>query len=330
MLRLRFIAAAATLMVYAVPAIAAVPTPIISALTYEFVGSAITTDANGKSYEQILMRGRAMTFSDRARIDIDEAGSATGFMRGAYLLLSDGGGRILWVNPMARQYRETDPESILGGLADLSNGSNGLITMEASNVHIDAQKVGVGPLIQGHNTVHYRLSQHMDMKTKVLYKTATTHDDQIIDYYYATDIPNFINPFLPSAPSLPQNGMLLSGDYTKQLRAAIDKLYQGGAPLRTIVNSRSTDDVGHVHTTVTTTEVTSVRRSDVNVSLFDLPSGYARMSAPQASLMGVPDNDPMVGFIPAVKEGIEVPAIGADVGIADGMTGNVVRSPRRF
>jgi hypothetical protein len=307
---LRFVAAAAPFMAYAAPAAAVALAPPISALSYDFVGSTVTTDATGKSYEQVLMHGRVMTFADRARIDIDEAGSANGFMRGYYMLLSEGGSRIVWVNPKARQYRETDSESMFSGLNELSNGSNGLITMQASNVHIDAQKVGAGPVIQGHNTVHYRLSQHMDMKTKVLSKTATTHDDQVIDYYYATDIPRFINPFLSSAPSLPQDGTLFGDDYTKQLRAAIEKLYQGGAPLRTIVTAKSTDDMGHVQTTVTTTEVTNVRRGDVNLALFEIPTGYIKVSSLWSSMMDSQDN-PQLGLITPShpsQEDIYVPA----------------------
>src|SRR5580704_17620763 len=116
MIRLRLIAAAALLVVYVTPAAAVTLAPTISALTYEFAGSTVTTDATGRSYEHILMRGHVVTFADKARIDIDEAGSANSFMRDSYLLLSDAGSKIFWVNPMLRQYRETDSESMLAGL----------------------------------------------------------------------------------------------------------------------------------------------------------------------------------------------------------------------
>jgi hypothetical protein len=291
MIRLRVIAAAAPSMLYA--ATVAAETPVtMSALTYDFVGSTVTTDPNGKSRQQVIMRGHATSIGDKTRIDISEAGSATAAMRGSYLLLTDGGRRGLWVNSMTRQYRETDPESLFGGLGAFAEGANSLISMAASNIHVDAQKVGTGPVIQGHNTVHYQLHQRMDMKTKVFNKTVTTHDESITDYYYATDVANVTNPFLSSAPSLPQDGALVfSDDYAKQLRGAINKLYQGGAPLRTVVCDKTTDDLGHVQTTVTTTEMMNLKQVDVNPSLFEVPVGCTKSTSPQFSMQDHVWND---------------------------------------
>ncbi|HXC25473.1 MAG TPA: hypothetical protein VNU46_06120 [Gemmatimonadaceae bacterium] len=271
--RLRVIVAAAPVMMYAAPVVAETPAAL-AAFAYDFVGSAVTTDPSGRSHQQVMMRGHATSTGDKTRIDITEAGSAES-MRGSYLLLSDGGRRALWVSPMVRQYRETDPETLLSGLGGFANGSNSIVSMAASNIHVDAGRVGSGPMIQGHNTVHYRLYQSMDMKTKIFNKTLTTHDESVTDYYYATDVPNVVNPFLSSAPALPEDGALVfSDDYTRQLRTAIDKLYQGGAPLRTIVSDKSTDTYGHMQSSVTTTEMMNLKQTDVRPELFDVPLGF--------------------------------------------------------
>lgn len=279
MKRLHVIAAAAPWLLSAAPVVAETPVSwsraAFSAFVYDFVGSAITTDPNGKSRQQVIMRGHTTTTGTKTRIDINDAGSVSESMRGSYILLTDGGRRALWVTPATRQYRETDPASLLGGFGALGQGSNGLITMTASNVHVDAEKVGPGPTIQGHNTVHYRLYQSMDMKTKVFNKTLTTRDESITDYYYATDVPNVINPFLSSAPSIPQDGALVfSDDYVRQLRTATDKLYQGGAPLRTIVSDKTTDEFGHVQSVVTTTDMMNLKQMDVSSAVFDIPLGF--------------------------------------------------------
>lgn len=282
MKHLRVIVAVAPAMLCAAPVVAETPSSTFSlaALVYDFVGSAVTTDPNGKLHQQVMMRGHATSTGSKTRIDVNDAGAISESMRGSYLLLMDGGRRALWVNPNTRQYHETDPDAILSNFGGLGDGTGGLVSMTASNYHVDAEKVGPGPMIQGHSTVHYRLYQTMDMKTKVLNKTLTSHDESITDYYYATDVANVINPFLNSSPSIPEDGSLVfSDDYARQLRNAADKLYQGGAPLRTIVSDKVTDEFGHAESVVTTTDMMNIKQADVSPAMFEIPLGFTATSS---------------------------------------------------
>lgn len=257
---------------------------MLSALSYEFTGSSAVADATGHSREQVIMHGHALAAGDRVRIDIDDAGSASDLMRGAYILLSDAGRHLTWVNASYRQYYETDPESMFGGMDMLTSGANGFVTMSASNVHIDAQRVGAGPTIQGHSTVHYRLRQQMDMKTRVLSKSSVTHDESVIDYYYATDMPAVINPFIPAVPSLPGDGGMLGAEYTRQMHVAIDRLTQaaGGAALRIVTTTRTVDDCGNVRSSTVTTELSNIKQVTIGSNVFDVPLGYSKVAPPES------------------------------------------------
>lgn len=247
-------------------------------LMYDFTSRIVTTDQTGAARDQVTLRGRAAILGDKVRIDIADAGRGSS-MTGAYMLAYEGGRRLIWVNPDRRQYYEVETNSMMGQMNDLVNGSNGLIKAEASNVKIDVKKVGAGPVIEGHETVHYRMTQKMDMKTKVLYKSTNSHDESTIDYYYAPDLQHFVNPFLSSSQDVGGAMTFLGQEYMRQVQAAYSKLYQGGAPLKTVVTSKSIDEYGGTRTSTATTEVSNLKSGALSDALFEIPNGFSRVQS---------------------------------------------------
>ena len=282
MTRLQFLAIAAPVVFIA----AATPRPIANrapGLKYTFASHVQITDPNGTTTDRVAMSGHASVLGDRGRIDLDSMAAPMNpaqqqhngdSMRGVYFLSLDGGSRFVLVDPSKKQYM--DVGGMMQGLSALSSNSGGLIKMQASNVHIDAEKIGAGPAILGHSTVHYRLTESKTMNTKILFRTVTSHDSTVTDLYYAPDLKNFINPLLSNSQMM---GMLdmFGPDYKQQYMAAHSKLYQEGAPLRTISTSKVTDGSGKVRTTVSTTEVTQLSAGNVDASLFDIPAGYTKI-----------------------------------------------------
>jgi hypothetical protein len=251
-------------------------------LMYDFTSRIVTTDQAGIARDQVTLRGHAAILGDRVRIDIEDAGAGSR-MNGSYMLAFDGGRRLIWVNPERKQYYEMGSSSMMDKMNGLVNGSNGLISAEASNVKIDVKKVGAGPVIEGHSTVHYRMTQRMDMKTKVLYKSMSSHDESTIDYYYAPDLQHFVNPFLSSSQDMGGHMSFLGEEYMRQVQAAYSKLYQGGAPLKTVMTSKSVDEFGNMQTSTATTEVSNLKSGPVNESLFEIPAGYSRVQSQPAT-----------------------------------------------
>jgi hypothetical protein len=263
-------------------------------LTYTFVSRIQMTDANGKSTDRVMMSGHAALLGDRARIDLDSMatpmnpaqGQRNGdSMRGMYFLTLDGGKRLVYVDPNKKQYMDMQMDGMLKGLSSITNATGGLVRMQASNVHIDAEKVGAGPMILGHATVHYRLTDSKTMNTKVLFKTSTTRDSTVSDLYYAPDLKNFVNPFLSNSQASMGALDLFGPEYKQQYMAAHAKLYQEGAPLRTVATSISTDGNGKVRTSVMTMEVTQMSTGTVSASLFDIPTDYTKIEAPNVAAL---------------------------------------------
>lgn len=256
-------------------------------LTYDFTSRIVTTDHTGVAREQVVLRGSASILGDRVRIDVADAG-VTSSMNGAYMLALDGGARLVWVHPGKRQYYEVPSVNLMDQMNDLVNGSNGLIKAEASNVKIDVEKVGAGPVMQGQETVHYRMTQKMDMKTKVLHKSTSSNEESTTDYYYAPELGNFVNPFLSSSQEGAESMSFLGAEYMRQVQSAFSKLYQVGAPLKTVVSSRSIDEYGNVRTSTSTTEVSNLKRGNVSESIFRIPSTYTRVSSMEGASSDTP------------------------------------------
>jgi hypothetical protein len=284
MTRLRFLAMAAPIVFVA----ATVPRPAVdraSGVTYSFVSRVQTTDPNGKSTERIGMSGHASILGDRARIDLDSLAApmtpaqhqeGASAMQGMYFLSLDGGRKFVYVIPSKKQYMEMQTLGMMQGLNALT-GAGGLIKFEASNIHVDAEKLGAGPTILGHRTVHYRLTDSKTMKTRILFKTMTSRDSTVTDLYYAPDLKNFINPFLSNSQATTGALDMFGAEYKQQYMAAHAKLYQEGAPLRTVATRTRTDGSGKVTTTISTMEVTQLNTGYVNPSIFDIPADYTKI-----------------------------------------------------
>lgn len=289
MTRLRSVLAATTLMVgSALPALAA-PTMYAPSsrgsdnppgLTYDFTSRIVTTDQAGIVRDQITLRGKAAILGDKVRIDIADAGTGS-VMNGAYMLAYDGGRRLVWINPDRKQYYEVESAAMMGKMDQLVNGSNGLIKAEASNVKIDVKKMGAGPVIEGHETVHYRMTQRMDMKTRVLSKSTNSRDESTIDYYYAPDLQDFVNPFLSSSQNMSGSMTFLGDEYMRQIQTAYSKL-RSGAPLKTVMTSRSIDEFGNMQTSTITTEVSNLKPGLLSGAMFAIPSGYSKAQSAES------------------------------------------------
>lgn len=260
---------------------AAVSGPAAVGLTYDFTSRIVTTDQAGIERDQVVLKGSAAILGDKVRIDIHDAGSGS-VMNGAYMLAFDGGRRLIWVNSDRKQYFEVESLNMMGKMNDLVNGSNGLIKAEASNVQIDVKKVGVGPVIEGQETVHYRMTQKMDMKTRVLHKSTSSNEESTIDYYYAPNLQHFVNPFLSSSQDLGGAMTFLGQEYMRQVQAAYSQLYQGGAPLKTVMTSRSIDEFGNVRTSTATTEVSNLKTGPLSDDRFDIPAGFSKAESVEA------------------------------------------------
>jgi len=245
-----------------------------SGLRYTFVTQGHVTDPDGKTTDGITMSGHASILGDRTRIDFDSLSGRMAGMRGGYFLVLNGGDRVVVVVAKAKRYLEMPMQVLAQHFTKLTTGADGFVDRRhATDVHVDAVAMGDGPTLFGHATTHYRL-----VDTKTINSVEHTERDSIVnDMYYAVDLKNFVNPFLSYVPAMVAGMGMYGPAYDQQYMAARAKLYQRGAPLRTVSDFTITVDNG-TSRMILTTEVTQLNVADVDASVFDLPADYARQT----------------------------------------------------
>ena len=245
-----------------------------SGFSYTFIAQVHNSDPDGKATDHIAMSGHASILGDRTRIDFDSLTGQLAGMRGGYFFSLDAGARAVFVNPKAKRYLEMPMQMLAQHFTRLVTGASGAANTNASDVHLDVVTVGAGPTMLGRATTHYRLVAVYTINTPA----ETWRDSTVNDLYYAPDLKNFINPFLSLVPAMLDGMGMYGSAYDQQYMAARAKLYQGGAPLRTVSNFTITDARGKAASIVVTTEVTQLSAGDVNPSIFDIPTDYRKQT----------------------------------------------------
>jgi hypothetical protein len=285
MIPVRSLAVVASLLCTAWAPIPQAPTARVdSGLTYDFTTQTLSIGPNGDTVRTITMQGHAALQGDKARIDIDDAGQLGNRLKGAYFLSLSGGKQMVWVVPSKKQYY-TFNEMGMKALATTPeiNGTNSPINIAASNVHIDVKNLGPGPTLEGHPTVHYRMTQSMDLTTKVLSYSRTSHHEITIDYACAPDLEKFVNPFLNGGES-PMGGMQILGDeYATKVNAAKQKMANSGAPLRMVTTTTTGTTPGNTTKAVSIMNVTNLKQTTVSDSLFVIPADYTQFKRPRVT-----------------------------------------------
>ena len=258
-------------------------------LVYEF-RSVTTQGEPGASGKQLAaVAGRGQVAGGRARIDITGAAGPNPFTKeGSYVVVQEGGGRMLMVVPEEKQYFAFDLEQMLAGAGAALNAMGPLLKLTMSDVKIDVQDLGAGERLHGHDTRHLRMTQHFTMTVTVMGRKQVTTSADTMETWVAPALRDVVNPFLRVSSAA---GAIDFGnpDYRRQLLAANEKLGVG-LPLRSVARSVATDEKGKQQRTSMTVEVTRLERADVPTAAFTMPDGYAEVPSPMAALAAVGDS----------------------------------------
>jgi hypothetical protein len=279
----RFIAA------IALPLAFVAATPLADGMTYEFVMKSQSTRTGNK--EAVQMRGRGTYAGDQAKIEIIDASSTTGGAdafggKGAYFIVKGGGQEMLMVDPNQKQYMKWDIANMFAGMSKVVNAVGGVVKMQMSDVHIDAQDLGAGGTIEGYPTRHIRMTQNYTVSVSVFGRSKKSQNQSTTDYYFAPSL-KIANPFVSNSQQmamLSQMDMFNNSDYVSQMKAANAKIPKTGVPLKTVTTVVSTDDKGKAETTVTTMEMVNFKASNIPASAFAIPTDYKMVEMPSMNM----------------------------------------------
>jgi hypothetical protein len=265
--------------------------PFTDGMTYEFQMRTQSTRTGNK--EQITMKGRGTYAGDEAKIEILEAGSSTGGQetfggKGTYFIVKGAGKEMFLVNPKDKQYMKWDIANMFAGMAKMMNAVGGVVKMQMSDVHIDAQDLGPGETIQGYSTHHFRMTQNYTMSASVFGHSSVNKTATTTDYYFAPSL-KIANPFVSNSDQMAMaSGMDIfnNPDFKTQMMAAQSKIVKNGIPLKTVTTAVSTDAKGKAETTVTTMEMINFTKSNIPSSAFAIPSDYKMIEMPSMNMAG--------------------------------------------
>ncbi len=243
---------------------AATQTHAQSGLRYEFSvkttssDSSDVTDGSGK----IAVQGDKARFSMSQEDDDNEAKME--------IISLDGGTRFLMLMPSKKKYIESKTQNVLGGLGKM---------IEAKNVKYDVKKIGAGPKILGHNTVHYKLKQSMTMVVNSPLGASENKEESEVDLYVTNDVKIPKNPWA-GLNMLGAQKAILGDEYAAEIKKAEAVMGEDGVVLRALSKSKSTDSDGEVTNTTSNFEVTKIESVDIPASEFTVPAGYTKLEMP--------------------------------------------------
>jgi hypothetical protein len=222
-----------------IPLLFAAAKPFADGMTYEFIMKSQSTRTGNK--EQVAMRGRGTYAGDEAKIEILEAGASTGGSevfggKGAYFIMKNAGKEMYLVDPKEKQYMKWDVANMFAGMSKMINAAGGLVKMQMSDIHIDAQDLGAGETVQGYPTRHVRMTQNYTMSVSVFGRSNKTSNITTTDYYFAPSL-RIANPFVSNSQQMAMASQLdvfNNPDFKSQMMAAQAKMPKSGVPLKTV------------------------------------------------------------------------------------------------
>ena len=212
--------------------------------------------------------GTVRVHGDRTRIDIADK------KNGEYMLLTDGGTKMLSVHPDRREIDEISSPTFERIIGTSLRMVSPIVKFRVLNSRISSERVGTGQKLLGYSTEQIRLTERFDIRIVAMgFDAGTEHHTIITDYWVSPGLELGDNPLLVLIEHTGSAMAQTDRDFV-QKEAAVRAQALAGTPLRTMVNETSVDDKGVAHTKVHSIDITSVKQGVQPASLFEVPSGY--------------------------------------------------------
>ena len=247
------------------------PSPAVTSdLVYTFRTSESGDGNHGRRDDD--MSGTVRLHGDDVRIDVDRKQNDND--PGAYILVLDGGTRMLSVHPSKHKADEIDAAKFERIVGISLRFVRPLVRFRVRDVSITPQRLGAGGTMLGYATEHVRLTEHYTVHITAMGFDGGDETVSVVnDYWVSPGVDLGRNPLLALLDRAGTAMAQSDADFVHQEDAARASLLRG-TPLRAVSTVTTTDHDGTPKETVRTTEITSLRREAQPASLFEVPSGY--------------------------------------------------------
>lgn len=227
--------------------------------------------AEGQGPQNSTMQVRVL--ANNVRVDF-QAGTMPGVQGAGFMLLDADKGQMTMVSPQERSAVVMEAGGMTAALDQLSAAG---ITMNFKDVTSSVDDLGAGERILGHATRKYRITQGYTIEVSAMGFNRTMQIENTIESWMATDFaPADQKAFDEFSKNFAQSmsGMAaIGGEAMKKMAAELQARMPKGFPLKQ-VQTTSTTDEGRPSTTRSTMEVTSMQKTQLEPSVFQVPAGY--------------------------------------------------------
>ncbi len=227
-----------------------------------------TTDAQGKRRDD-RMTVFVWVEGDATKIQMEQGNGDGLFGPGSYIVTKDAGELMYLVNTKDKTWAEFNLGQMMDTLGQAMEGMGGLFKIEFTNLSSEQLLEEPGGSILGRSTKHLRFRTGYTMKMAVMGIKRMQIVEMIQDMWLADGFDTrAFSVWL--RPDKRLTGMFEGLDEIMETTfGQVD-----GVPLKTVVTTKTTDKKGRVTTSVSTTEVTTLREESVPPSTFEFPADY--------------------------------------------------------
>ncbi len=267
-----------------VAALVATSTAQAQARDWAFDFRMIDTMVAGGETTNGVTTGHAVISKGRVRLDMKGSSHAISMPRmgvgsgdGVSMIVENQGKLITYLFPKEKRYMQFKPGELLNQMQAMMQGMGGAMKFDVSGPDPKVENLGRGPVILGHETVHYRVTTAIKVSFSAMGERETMETSSTTDQYFARGLGELTDPF-SSMKSLRETSSMFGGAN----RAHMDKMWavQSKLPKAPEVRAeqRTTMTRGGVVSNVKTVrEVTKIQRVKAPAHLFGVPAGYTRI-----------------------------------------------------
>jgi hypothetical protein len=253
------------------------------AFDFRMTDSATVDDASTTR----VTTGLAVVSKGRVRLDMKGSSRImpmpqTGPGEQASMIVEANGKLIMYLMPKTREYMQLNPVEFVKQMQKMMQDVRSAMKFDISGPDPKLENLGKGPVILGHQTVHYRLTTAIKTSMTMMGEHETIEMKSTTDQYFAPDLREIMDPF-----SVMKSLSEMSGMSSIANKAYIDKMWavQSKLPraleLRTVEHA-SMSRAGFESDFKTIREVTSIKRITAGGDLFVVPAGYKKLDIPGA------------------------------------------------
>lgn len=247
--------------------------------------------AGGENFTGVTV-GRAVVAKGRIRLDMKGNSrnmSMPGMAGGTEvsMIVQDSGRLVTYILPAKKEYMEFRPAELMKEMQKMFEGLGAAVNMNVSGPDPKIEKLGKGPAILGHPTVHYRVTVAMKISMGMMGESQSAEMSTTSDQYFAPDLAEVMDPFF-GMRSIGQAtaffGVANKGFLEKL--DAIREVLPKAPELRAESKISNTSPTGQATRVNSVREITKIERVTASADLFTVPAGYKKIEMPMGP--GVP------------------------------------------